>query len=132
MNVIGYFDKTGQPRVSLTVKGLRRSFRIDPVVDSGFDGQLCLPNELAIQLGLELKGKTYVELADGSRKFELSFQGSVIWQGREQVAKIFLTDSEDALLGSDLMQGQKLCIDYTNREVALSPSPKKKSKRKNR
>jgi len=68
LETFGYFDKFSHPRVRLIVKGLRKSLRNDPVVDRGFDGDLCLPVKMAIQLGLELFGESIVELADGSRK----------------------------------------------------------------
>lgn len=119
METFGYFDKFVHPRVRLIVKGLRKSLRNDPVVDTGFDGDLCLPVKVAIQVGLELSGESIVELADGSKKRELSFLGSVFWQGQERLVKIFLTNSEDALIGSGLLQGQKLAIDYANRTVTI-------------
>ncbi len=122
------------PRVRLIVKGLRKSLRNDPVVDTGFDGDLCLPVKVAIQLGLELSGESIVELADGSKKQELSFLGSVFWQGHERLVKIFLTNSEDALIGSGLMQGQKLALDYANRAVTIETAavtkPNKTKKRR--
>jgi clan AA aspartic protease len=134
LETFGYFDKFVHPRVRLIVKGLRKSLRNDPVVDTGFDGDLCLPVKVAIQLGLELSGETIVELADGSKKQELSFLGSVFWQGQERLVKIFLTNSEDPLVGSGLMQGQKLAIDYANRTVIIETvavsKPDKSKKRK--
>ena len=33
--------------------------------------------------------------------------------------KIFLTNSEDALIGNGLMQSRKLAIDYANRAVTI-------------
>jgi len=113
--------------VRLIVKGLRKSLRIDPVVDTGFDGDLCLPVKMAIQLGLELSGESIVELANGSKKQELSFLVSVFWQGQEQHVKIFLTDSEDALIGSGLLQGQRLTIAYANYSIIIEPDTISKS-----
>jgi clan AA aspartic protease len=121
LETTGYFDKFLHPRVRLIVKGLRKSLRIDPVIDTGFDGYLCLPVKMAIQLGLELSGESIVELADGSKKHELSFLGTVSWQDQERFVKIFLTDSEDALVGSGLLQHQKLSIGYANRFVTIEP-----------
>jgi predicted aspartyl protease len=132
LKTIGYFDKFLHPRVRLTVKGSRKSLHINPVVDTGFDGDLCLPVKIAIQLGLELFGQSLVELADGSKKDELTFQGSVFWRDQERLARIFLTDSEDALISSGLFQGQKLTIGYANRSVTIEPDtvPKSGSRRK--
>jgi len=134
LETIGYFDKFLHPRVGLIVKGLRKSLRIDPIIDTGFDGYLCLPVKMAVQLGLELYGESRVELADGSKKNELSFLGSVIWQDQERFARIFLTDSKDALLGSGLLRGRKLAIDYANYSVSIEPAkvlkPDKPGKRR--
>jgi clan AA aspartic protease len=136
LETFGYFDKFLHPRVRLIVKGLRKSLRNDPVVDTGFEGDLCLPVKVAIQVGLELSGESMVELADGTKKQELSFLGSVFWQGQERLVKIFLTNSEDALLGSGLMQGRKLAIDYANHTVTIEPAvvrkPAKPQKRTSR
>jgi predicted aspartyl protease len=37
------------------------------IVDTGFDGDFCLPTAHEVQLGLELIGERLVELADGTR-----------------------------------------------------------------
>ena len=137
MKTIGYFDEFLHPRVRLIVKGLRKSLRIDPIIDTGFDGYLCLPVKTAVQLGLELYGESRVELADGSKKNELSFLGSVLWQDQERPARIFLTDSKDALIGNGLFQGQKLSINYVNYVASIAPvavaksgEPKKRKPKK--
>jgi predicted aspartyl protease len=83
LETTGYFDKFLHPRVRLIVRGLRKSLRIDPVIDTGFDGYLCLPVKMAIQLGLELSGESIVELADGSKKHELSFLDSATRKKRK-------------------------------------------------
>ncbi|MDZ7290190.1 MAG: hypothetical protein ONB44_23925 [candidate division KSB1 bacterium] len=121
MSATGYVDRLRQPRIKLTVKGNRKSININPVIDTGFNGYLSLPVAIAIPLGLELKGEVPVELADGSMKKELTFRGSVVWQGLEYDIDIFLTESVDALLGSGLLQGQRLTIGYANRSVTIEP-----------
>ncbi len=120
MLIKGYFDKAEQPRVKLRIKGLRQAIEINPVVDTGFTGHLCLPIPTAIPLGLELVGRVVIELADGSLKSELIFRGWATWQGRTRPVRIFLTDSSDALLGSRMMQGQNLNIDYADHLVTIA------------
>jgi clan AA aspartic protease len=134
MNTIGYFDKLLQPRTRLTVKGNRKAVRIDPGVDTGFNGDLSLPVAVAIPLGLELNGQVDVELADGSTRKELVFKGSVIWRDHEHHIDIFLTELSDALIGSGLLHGQQLTIGYGRRSVAIEPdivpkSPKAKKRK---
>lgn len=131
MLIKGYFDKTEQPRVKLRIKGLRQAIEISPVVDTGFTGHLCLPIATAIPLGLELVGRVLIELADGSSKSELVFRGWATWQGRTKSARIFLTESSDALLGSRMRKGQKLNIDYADHIVTISEKAvAKKARRK--
>ena len=50
----------------MRVEETRKSVEIDAIIDTGFDGSLCLPVPIAIQLGLELSCSQVVELADGS------------------------------------------------------------------
>ena len=90
------------------------------VVDTGFDGSICLPTEIAIQLGLQLKGIQEVEYADGSTKSELVFLGRVIFEGKELDIDIFLTSSQDALLGTQLLEGKTLIIDFARNRVEIT------------
>ena len=111
----GYIDNYGQPRVSLTIDGLT----IDAVINTGFDSDLCLPLQLAIQLGLRLKEVTTVELADGTRKRELVFSGSVRFGDKVKDARIMITESEDALIGTGMLSEYILKIDFKRKEVVI-------------
>ena len=119
----GYFDDVGQPRIAVSIFGNRGELTIDAVIDTGFDGSLCLPLSLAIPLGLELHGRINYELADGTIKRELTFEATIrLGEAMNQV-EISLTESEDALLGSELLDGYVLEIDYGNRTVEIRESP---------
>ena len=50
----GYIDEYGQGRVRVEVMGRKMKIAVDGVIDTGFDEYLCLPVQLAIQLGLKL------------------------------------------------------------------------------
>jgi predicted aspartyl protease len=39
----GYLDDYRQPRVAITIQGARGDVTLDAVIDTGFDGHLCLP-----------------------------------------------------------------------------------------
>jgi len=92
-----FFDQAGHPRLKVPVVGSRAGIAVDALVDTGFDGDLCLPTLLAIQLGLELRDVIWVELADGTLKNELVFTGVVVWEGEDREVMITLTESEEAL-----------------------------------
>jgi predicted aspartyl protease len=112
----GYIDGYGQPRVALVVGGARRA-RIEAVIDTGFDGDLCLPLEIAIGLGLELKGVMNVELADGTIKRELVFAGTAKLGETARAIRIVLTEGPDPLLGTGMFS--YLEIDFGARRVSL-------------
>ena len=83
---------------------------------------MCLPLSLAIPLGLELYGRINYELADGTIKRELTFEVTIRLGEAVDRAEISLTESEDALLGSELLEDYVLEIDYGNRTVEIRES----------
>jgi clan AA aspartic protease len=119
----GYFDHEDRPRIPVSLFGNRAELTLDALIDTGFDGALCVPTLLAIPLGLELHGRIQYELADGTIKRELTFQAIVHLGTEVHRTEIILTESEDTLLGSELLDGYVLEIDYGNRTVEIRKSP---------
>jgi len=112
----GFIDRYGQAKVLLRVAGLHER-QIEAVIDTGFDGDLCLPISVAIELGLSLRGLMKVELADGTIKQEMVFAGRVSLGEREEEVRIVLTESDEALLGTNLIS--YLEIDFEGERVRL-------------
>ena len=113
MKMEGYIDEYGHPKVPVMVDGLS----MDAVVDTGFDGDLCLPIQVAIQLGLKLCDTMEVELADGTRKRELVFTGHVKLGNKTKEVGIMLTESEETLLGTQMCS--YLEIDFEGKRVRV-------------
>ena len=105
--------------VEVEVVGRRRSVRMSAVVDTGFDGALCLPVEVAVSLGLELAGYEFVQYADGRIARELVFQGTVRFLERRQTVRISLTDSDEALIGLEMLRGYRMLLDGDTHEVTF-------------
>jgi len=120
--VKAYFDPFGQPRVEIEVKGTRAAVRVAAVLDTGFDGELSLPIGIAMQLGLELRDVITVELADGSLSDELVFAGHLMEEGQTREVSILLTRSQDALVGTELLRGQRVVLDFGSSEAEILPS----------
>ena len=114
-----YFDQAGHPRLKTPVVGSRAGIVVDALLDTGFDGDICLPTQLAIQLGLELWDMMWVELADGTLKDELVFAGVVVWEGEDREVMITLTESQEALLGTGLLRDSVLEMDFTRRQIVV-------------
>jgi clan AA aspartic protease len=107
------------PTFDLEVIGSRTRVSITAIIDTGFDGSICLPTVLAVRLGLELTGQTEVELADGTVTRQLVFAGSAHLLGKTREVAIYLTDSDDALLGTALLADCRLTIDFPTDKVKL-------------
>jgi clan AA aspartic protease len=117
----GYVDDQFQPKIKIGTKGMRKAVEIEAVIDTGFSGDLCLPFAIATQLGLELWGDRLVELADGSVKRDILFLGMAVWDDKDKVVEISLTESEEALVGSGLLEEKRLTIDYADKVVMIEP-----------
>ena len=107
------------PTARIEVIGGRQAIELTAIVDTGFDGDLCIPTRVAVQLGLELIGEEEVELADGTQRNQLVFAGSVRFFGETRAVQIMLTDSEDALIGTELLEQYRVAIVFPGGRVKL-------------
>jgi clan AA aspartic protease len=108
------------PTAVLEVTGIRGTVRMTAIIDTGFNGYVCVPKQDAVRVGLELSGSEYVELADGTVKEELQFQATVRFLGENRVVDVSLTNSADALIGTALLSDCRLAIDFTSGTVRLT------------
>lgn len=115
----GCVDEYGTPEVELTVRGMRGAITTPATVDTGFDGEVSLPIELAVALGLELVGFAFIELGDGTVNRELVFLGTASIGGVQKEIEIFLTDSEEALLGRGWFAEGSLYINFQTGELII-------------
>lgn len=114
------------PVVEVDVEGTRESVKVRALLDTGFDGYVCLPIGTAVRLGLTLKSSTIGEYADGRQKRELCFKGKVRFKGKTRIAEIYLTDSDEALVGMELLRGCRVLLDIPGKKVRITRATKTK------
>ncbi len=119
MTLRGIIDGYGHCWVPVTIVGLRQEISVEAILDTGFDGWVCLPMRLAVQLGLELCGFQTVELADGTQKEELVFSGGVIFGDKRDKVDIALTSGGDTLVGLGLLANSMVTIDLVGRNLEI-------------
>jgi clan AA aspartic protease len=107
------------PTFDIEVIGSRGSILVSALVDTGFNGELCLPVNLAITLGFELIDQVFVEFADGRRERQLVFSGTVRFLDEERPVDLFVTDSDDTLIGTELLADCTLFVDFTTGETRI-------------
>lgn len=117
----GIIRETGTPILTLKVLGKEGSeATVEGVLDTGFDGFLCLPIPVAVSLGLELIDVTRTELADGTIvEDELVFAAQTEWDGALMDVDVLLTRSEDVLIGTAFLKEYIVQLDYKAHTVSI-------------
>lgn len=118
----GRLREDGQAVVELEVvcsDGSRRP--ISAVIDTGFNGQVSLARHVVDTLDLPLtyEGTVEVELASGTVVDEDVYSGPIRFDGHERQVEILLTDAEDTLIGTGLLTGKVLLVNFVTREVTV-------------
>lgn len=102
MKTKGFVDRNFCPRIPfLSVDGKKLSL----VIDTGFNGALCLPRTLLKELNFEMVGTYEVELADGSCVPSSVFLGEILWFRKRTPIIAHETLSSEGLLGTELLKG---------------------------
>ena len=81
------------PYVEIEVFGNRGQTTVVALLDTGFNVDLCLPIEIGITLGLELRDVVETELADGTLNLEPSYSAHINWNGELRRVDVILTIS---------------------------------------
>jgi clan AA aspartic protease len=116
----GKISDNGSPIIETRVIGSRAEIAIEGVLDTGFDGYLCLPITTAVSLGLELIKLENSELADGTiLEDEPVFSGKMEWNENIIDVDIVLTKSADTRLGTALLREMEVRLNYSTKEVVV-------------
>lgn len=94
-------------------------------VDTGFTGDMVLPESLIEVLELEVTGSIDGILADGSQVELSTYHCQLDWFGRNRDLEVIANSGQTPLLGVGLLLAKELNIDYTNLELTLELKPKR-------
>jgi clan AA aspartic protease len=90
------------------------------VIDTGFDGALILPTSVVTSLGLPVIARLVFELVGGARMSADVALGEVEWLGERRSVEVIISEGNDALVGTEMLELAKLIVDYPNRSVTIS------------
>ena len=89
-------------------------------IDTAFNGGLAIPRKQVAELGLSKQSSAEAILADG-RSVELeTFACFLDWFGKTYETQIAASDGEYPLLGTMLLNGHRLDINYAAKTVELT------------
>ena len=89
------------------------------VVDTGFDGGLMLPRAVCDQLQFPIVGRLAFEMVGGTRLFARVGLANIDWLGEVRQIEIVVSEGNDALIGTELLTGTILTIDYIGKVVTI-------------
>jgi len=115
----GIVDESGSAIVELNVSGWHGSTTVPACIDTEFNGDVSLPFHIAVELGLNLIGRADVELGDGRVEREFTFCGVAHIGGEPREVEIFVSDSEDVLIGRTWLNRGSLYINYVTKVAVI-------------
>ncbi|MCI0699358.1 hypothetical protein L0337_46065 [candidate division KSB1 bacterium] len=112
--------------MQLQIAGLK----IEVIVDIGFNGTLWLPTTFLTGLNLEAISTQRFFVADGHSVDAQVFLGKMIWFGKDIEVEIVATESNNALLGTELLRECSLFVHFPNQRVEIRKARKASGKAK--
>ncbi len=85
---------------------------IECLVDTGFNGQLMIPREVIHRLHLPVIGHEDFETAGGHLLSADIALVEIEWLAERRVVEAIVSEGADALLGTRMLEGTQLIIDY--------------------
>jgi clan AA aspartic protease len=89
------------------------------LIDTAFDGVLMLPRAFTELLKMPVTDQTNVTWFDGTQVRRDVGTLRIRWLGAEYNAEVIVNDGDDALIGTLLLEGTRLTIDYMARTVLI-------------
>ena len=118
----GFVDEQLRALLRVPVSASRDGERTDLMVwiDTAFNCGLAIPRKKVAELGLSKQSSAEAVLADG-RSVELeTFAFFLDWFGNTYETQVPASDGEYALLGTMLLDGHRLDINYAAKTVELT------------
>ena len=117
----GHVDSAGRAlvRIRLTSAATATTMDIEAWVDTGFTGELVLPQDQIAALGLQRSAVVTAELGDGSATVLEVYSCLIEWFGHVQQIEVIANTGTSPLLGVGLLQGHRLTIDYASGTLTI-------------
>ncbi|MBS1797893.1 MAG: clan AA aspartic protease [Acidobacteria bacterium] len=93
---------------------------VEVLIDTGFNGALCLPRSLMPELGLKkISEEEIFGIGLHTEVVDIAI-AKIMWFGRETEIAVIINDGDDRLLGSELLDEKILNINYRKKKVSIA------------
>ena len=118
----GEVDDSGRALVPVTLESVidARPVELKAWVDTGFTGELVLPQTIIAALGLSRSAVVRAELGDGSETVLDTYTCRIDWFGELQEIEVIAGAAEVPLLGVGLLRNHRISVDYVSGDVTLA------------
>ena len=117
----GYVDERNRALIDISIcnEPDGKQSRVTIWIDTAFDGHLVFSASLIEELELDSLVETEAILADGSKVSLETFICFIDWFGERVPVQVISNDGKFPLLGTGLLDGRVLSIDYVNKVLSL-------------
>ncbi len=122
----GHVDDAGRALIEIEILGgdHQSPQSIAVWIDTGFTGELVLPQSVVESLSLTPSGTIDGVLADGTQTVLTTYHCEIQWFGVKRSLEVIANSGSNPLLGVGLLLAKELRIDYTNLTLTLRPAMK--------
>lgn len=117
----GWVDSGGRALVFITVKPTAQSSpkQLEAWIETGFTGELVLPQTTIVTLGLSQSGTVRAELGDGSAVVMDTYTCLIDWFGQEKQIEVVTNNGRYPLIGVGLLHDHKVTVDYPSQTLRV-------------
>ncbi len=118
------------PKIRVEVDNNSTSKKFHALVDTGFDFDIALHHSEAPKLGLGITDFRRVDYADGEQRSEPVCPARVLWHGKWKTAKVVLSNDEEPAIGTHLLQGSSVMLNFVKNTLNIENLTKLKHKKR--
>ena len=116
----GIVNDREEPVVNLhLVSSKGHSHRHPVIIDTGFNGNLSVPEKLAKRYGWPWIGNESYEIATGDVVEQKVFLGEIRWFGVQQQVYAVASHADDILMGTRLLRDRQLNINFRAKKLQI-------------
>jgi clan AA aspartic protease len=118
-SVVGRVNEALEARVTIRIiGGPQGTLDVECIIDTGFSGALVLPSSIVELLGLPIVGHEIISMVGEAKDTADITLAQVEWFGEVRREDVIV--KEDSLIGTALLKGTSLAIDYVNLTVTIN------------
>ena len=117
----GGVDSAGRALIHIALKpsATATAVEIEAWVDTGFTGELVLPQERIVALNLPQSAAVRVALGDGSETVLNTYSCLIEWFRQDKQIEVIANTGQFPLLGVGLLRDHTLTVDYASRTLTI-------------